>query len=80
MTARTDPTSCAPLRSEKMPLGRGYAVSFVFEANKLDCEWYPRLPSPRKGRGLLPAYRRARDEFIGRIAARTGLAVLVVDL
>jgi hypothetical protein len=68
------------MRSERMPLGDGFSVSFTFKDRKLDAAWQPRLPYGRKGRKYLPAYRLARDEFLRRVAKRTGLNVLVVDL
>lgn len=68
------------MSSERMPLGDGFTVSFVFRDRKLEAEWQPRLPYGRKGRKYLPAYRLARDEFLRRLAKRTGLNVLVVDL
>ncbi len=68
------------MSSERMPLGDGFTVSFVFQDKKLEAEWQPRVPYGRKGRKYLPAYRQARDEFLRRLAKRTGLNVLVVDL
>lgn len=68
------------MSSERMPLGDGFTVSFVFQDRKLEAEWQPRVPYGRKGRKYLPAYRLARDEFLRRLAKRTGLNVLVVDL
>ena len=68
------------LSSERMPLGDGFTVSFVFHDRKLEADWQPRIPYGRKGRKYLPAYRLARDEFLRRLAKRTGLNVLVVDL
>jgi hypothetical protein len=72
--------SAVEMRSERMPLGDGFTVSFVFQNRKLEADWQPRLPHGRKGRKYLPAYRLARNEFVRRIAKRTGLNVLVVDL
>lgn len=72
--------SAVEMRSERMPLGDGFTVSFVFQNRKLEADWQPRLPYGRKGRKYLTAYRLARDEFVRRIAKRTGLNVLVVDL
>lgn len=68
------------MSSERMPLGDGFTVSFVFQDRKLEAAWQPRVPHGRKGRKYLPAYRLARDEFLRRLAKRTGLNVLVVDL
>jgi len=73
-------TSAVTMTSERMPLGDGYTVSFVFQDRKLEAEWQPRVPYGRKGRKYLPAYRLARNEFLRRVAKRTGLKVLVVDL
>ena len=72
--------SAVTMSSERMPLGDGFTVSFVFQDRKLEAEWQPRVPYGRKGRKYLPAYRLARDEFLRRLAKRTGLNVLVVDL
>lgn len=66
--------------SERMPLGDGLTVAFSFTNGHLAADWKPRMPYGRKGRKYLPAYRRARDEFVRRVAHRTGLNVLVVDL
>lgn len=68
------------LRSERMPLGDGLTVAFNFADGQLAADWQPRMPYGRKGRKYLPAYRRARDEFVRRVAHRTGLNVMVVDL
>lgn len=68
------------LRSERMPIGNGFSVSFSFCGGKLEADWHPRVPYGRKGRKYLPAYRQARDEFIRRMARRTGLNIMVVDL
>jgi len=72
--------SAITMSSERMPLGDGFTVSFVFQDRKLEADWQPRIPCGRKGRKYLPAYRLARDEFLRRLAKRTGLNVLVVDL
>lgn len=74
------PNSDVTMSSERMPIGDGFTVSFVFKDFKLEAEWRPRVPYGRKGRKYLPAYRSARNEFVRRIAKRTGLNVLVVDL
>jgi hypothetical protein len=46
----------------------------------MEAHWEPRVPVGRKGRKYLPAYRLARDEFLARVAKRTGLSVAVVEL
>lgn len=65
------------MRSEPMPVGDGFAVSFSFVRGRLDAEWTPTVPSNRPH--LAPAYQRARSEFMRRLAKRIGGAVLVVD-
>lgn len=68
------------MSSEAMPVGGGFAVSFTMKAGQLDCEWSPRVPKGRKARRYLPAYRLARDEFIRRMARKTGVIIGVVEL
>lgn len=69
------------LRSERMPIGGGFTVSFSFVAGKLDAEWHPRIPvGHKKGRRYFAAYQRARNEFVRRIARKTGVNIVVVDL
>jgi hypothetical protein len=75
----TDPRT-VNMASEAMPLGDGFTVTFTMKNGQLDADWQPRIPYGRKGRKHLPAYKRARNEFIRRVAHRTGLNMLVVDL
>ncbi len=73
--------SAHDLRSERMPVGGGFSVSFSYVGGTLDAEWHPRIPvGSRKGRRYFVAYQRARNEFVRRIAKRTGLNMVVVDL
>lgn len=78
MTGSTIPN--ADIRSEQTPVGGGFTISFTFRDRKLEAHWEPRVPVGRKGRKYLPAYRLARDEFLARVARRTGLSVAVVEL
>ena len=57
-------------------LGRGYSVEFSLDGPSLNVDWRPRLPHRKIGRKLLPAYRRARNDFL----ASLGIPMLVVDL
>jgi hypothetical protein len=57
-------------------LGRGYSVEFALDGLSLTAEWSPKLPHHKIGRKLLPAYRAARNEFLGSL----GVPMLVVDL
>lgn len=69
------------LRSERMPVGDGFSVSFSFINGKLNAEWHPRVPvASRKGKRYFAAYQRARNEFVRRIARKTGVNIMVVDL
>lgn len=73
--------SAVDLRSERMPIGGGFSVSFSYVAGKLDAEWHPHIPiGQRKGRRYFAAYQRARAEFVRRIAHKTRVNILVVDL
>lgn len=68
------------MTSEKMPVGRGFAVVFSMIGGKMDVEWQPRVPTGRRGRQCLRGYMLARNEFLRRVARKTGLTVMVVDL
>lgn len=80
MTFDAIPARELRMTSEKMPVGKGFAVVFSMVGGTLDVEWLPRMPGPRRGRQCLPAYRRARNDFLRRVALKTGLNVMVVDL
>ncbi|MEI5685455.1 hypothetical protein [Sphingomonas kyungheensis] len=68
------------MESEPMPLGHGRAVIFRLIDGQLEAEWKPRIPHGPWASRLLPAYRRARQEFLRRVALKTGLNMLVVEL
>jgi len=69
-----------PITSPALDIGKGYSVAFSFDGTRLDCEWHPRMPYGRRGRSLLPAYRLARNLFMGKVALSTGKNVAVVDV
>ena len=79
MTFDAIPASELRMTSEKMPVGKGFAVVFRMEGTRLDVEWLPRMPGPRRGRQCLPAYRLARSEFLRRVALKTGLCIAVME-
>lgn len=68
------------MRSERMPVGEGFAVTFVMERGALDCEWHPSAPRGRGSPAILAAYRLARNEFLARVAKRIGGNVMVAEL
>jgi hypothetical protein len=67
------------LPRERYALGRGYSVEFHFDGLALAVEWLPKVPPPKIGRKLLPAYREARNQFLARLAPAYG-PIAVVDL
>lgn len=62
------------------PVGDGFTVSFRFANQQFEADWSPRMPMGPAGRKYLPAYRLARDQFLRRVAKRTGISMMVVDL
>lgn len=58
------------------PLDRRFKVEFAFAQERFEARWSPHVPKGRKARSLIPAYRRARNEFI----ASLDVSVLVVEL
>lgn len=75
----TDPRTVT-MSSEAMPLGNGVTVTFSMDAGQMEAAFAPDLPKGRKARRFLAPYRRARDEFLRRVALRTGLTVGVVEI
>jgi hypothetical protein len=67
------------VRSKLTPVGEGFAVEFVFDGQRLDAEWSPGLPGPNR-QHLIPAYRRARDRFLRRVAVALGTNIGVLEL
>jgi hypothetical protein len=65
--------------SETYALRRGYSVWFIFDGEKLDVEWCPRMPRGKLGLKLLPDYYRARNAFFSTLTPTFG-NILVVDL
>lgn len=65
------------MRSEAMPVGDGYAVTFSYVRGRLDAEWSPDVPSGRIH--LTPAYQRARTEFMQQLARRLDGKLMVVE-
>lgn len=74
-----DPRSIT-MSSEAMPIGNGFSVTFSMDAGRMEAAFAPDLPRDRKARRFLAPYRRARDEFLRRVALRTGLTVGVVEV
>jgi hypothetical protein len=74
----TDPRTIA-MESEPMPLGHGHAVVFRLVDGQLETQWEPRIPHGPSATKLLPAYRRAREEFVRRVALNTGLNMMVIE-
>jgi hypothetical protein len=68
------------MRSEAMPLGDGLTVTFALVDGAMEVAFAPRPPRGRKARRYLPAYRRARDEFLRRLSLKTGLTVGVLEI
>jgi hypothetical protein len=69
-----------PITSEPVQLGKGFSVAFSFDGGCLDCEWSPKMPHGRRGRSLLPAYFKARNAFLGKVARYTGQNIAVIDI
>lgn len=53
--------------SKTYALGCGYSVTFTLSCGQFGAEWEPDLPSRGPRRKILPAYRAARDDFIGSL-------------
>lgn len=62
--------------AKTFPLDRRFAVEFVLEGASMRARWCPFTPKGRKARSLLPAYRKARNEFI----ASLDVNVMVIEL
>lgn len=63
------------MTSEKMPVGKGFAVVFSMAGAQLDVEWLPRVPTGRRGRQCLGSGVGQYDRdgrAGGRLDARAG--------
>jgi hypothetical protein len=58
------------------PLDGRFMVAFSLSDDGFEACWSPFPPKGRKARNLLPAYRRARNDFL----ASLDINVLVVEL
>lgn len=58
------------------PLDRRFSVHISIDGGQIECAWSPHVPKGRKARSLLPAYRRARNEFITSL----GVRAMVVEI
>ena len=67
-------------RSPIFELGRGFSVEFTFAEGRMDAIWSPRMPHGRRGRQILPAYRRARHDFLSGVAKKLGIVIAVADI
>lgn len=67
-----------PIRSEPYRVARKFRVEFTFDAGALTVAWTPRVPA-LKG-AALASYRRARHDFLARVAAETGLRIAVLEV
>jgi hypothetical protein len=59
-----------------IPVGNGFTVSFRLSERGIEAEWLPDVPTGRKARRVLPAYREARDSFL----ATLGVNSMVVEI
>ncbi|NVE93384.1 hypothetical protein [Altererythrobacter lutimaris] len=57
-------------------LDRRFSVEFSLDGDRFDAFWSPHQPKGRKARSILPAYRKARNDFLGSL----DLGVMVVEL
>ncbi len=67
-------------RSDPAALGDGFSAEFVFDGERLECQWSPAPPQGDVARALLPAYRAARAAFLAGIAKRLGGNVACLEL
>ncbi len=66
------------ITSEPVAIRDGLSVSFAIKKGRLVAEWEPK--PPRSRRPIWGAYAAARDAFLDRVCAETGLRMRVIDL
>lgn len=62
--------------SRTYPLDRRFTIEFSLIDGQLQCAWAPDIPHGREARSLLPAYRKARTDFLRSL----DLNFLVVEI
>ncbi|MEM9085788.1 MAG: hypothetical protein AAGB23_07685 [Pseudomonadota bacterium] len=53
--------------AKSYPLDRRFTVEFALDGSAFEARWSPFAPKGRKARSLLPAYRRARHDFLSSL-------------
>lgn len=48
-------------------LNKRYALEFVLSGRVIEVRWTPDVPRGRKMRAILPAYRKAREDFLSTL-------------
>lgn len=66
-------------KTKTYPLRKGRSVTFTWTGTALHVEWHPRMPTGKLGVKLLPAYRKARNQFLSELTPYLG-NMAVVDL
>lgn len=75
-----------PLVSDLHRVGGGFSVQFHLRfdggAPAIDCEWSPRVPTPRELRHKIDPkrYRAARHTFLEAVGQRVGGSVLCIEM
>lgn len=57
-------------------LNKRYSLEFVLSDRIIEVRWTPDVPKGRKMRAILPAYRKAREDFLSTL----DLNIAVVEI
>ena len=57
-------------------LNKHYSLEVVLSGRIIEVRWSPDVPKGRKMRAILPAYRKAREDFLGTL----DLNIAVVEI
>ncbi len=73
------PRQVEAIRQESVRLDRKFTADFSYCDGIFQTKWKPDVPCGKKLRKLYPAYQRARDTFLGSVAAKLGGTIVVVN-
>lgn len=73
------PRQVEAVRQNGVQIDRQFKADFSFCDGVFQVKWEPDVPYGKKLRKLYPAYLRARDTFLTRVAAKTGGTVVMVN-
>lgn len=75
-----EPGMMKPRCERSVRLDHKFTADFGIFGGTFSVKWNPDIPAGRERRKLLPAYLRARDDFLEEVASQSGQVIAVAAL